>query len=119
VADAQQPLQVELQSSSPEDALLVLAGEIDLYTSAQLRTALEHAIDGGARRVIVDLSKVDFVDSTGLAVLIEAIKRLPSPGGSLHVVCPNGHIKRVFEITGLTSVLTLHATREEAIEHGP
>lgn len=118
MADARQPLQVELQSSSPEDALLVVAGEIDLYTSAQLRATLDSAISGGARRVIVDLNKVDFVDSTGLAVLIEAIKRLPSPGGSLHVVCPDGHIRHVFEITGLTTVLALHATREEAIEQG-
>jgi anti-sigma B factor antagonist len=115
VVDEQHPFRGELQSSSPEDVLVVLAGEVDLYTAPQLHEALDRAVDNGARRVTIDFTDVSFIDSSGLAVLIGAIKRLPSPGGSLHLVCPNEHMSRIFEVTGLTGVLTLHVTREEAM----
>ena len=77
------------------------------------------AIDAGAHDLLVDLSEVDFIDSTGLGVLIGATKRLQPRGGALAVVCPQEKICRVFQITGLDLVLAMHASRDEALSAAP
>jgi len=73
-------------------------------------------IDGGKKRVVVDLSKATFIDSTTLGVLVGGVKRLRPNGGALTIVCTDQNICKIFEITGLDRVFTIHATREEALE---
>ena len=94
--------------------ILDLEGEIDIYTATDFKEALLESIAGGARHVIVDASKVTFMDSSALSVLIGGRQRLHSLGGSLAVVCSD-RIERLLEITGLHHALALYATREDAL----
>ncbi len=95
-------------------AVLAVRGEVDVYTAPRLRERLIEIISRGARRVVVDLEGVDFLDSTGLGVLVGALKRLRSNDGELDLVCTQPRIRKVFEITGLTKVFSIHESVEEA-----
>lgn len=92
-----------------------VGGEIDVYTAPQLRTALNDAVADGARRIVVDMSGTEFLDSTGLGVLVGGLKRVRTLDGDLELVCSSEKILKVFRITGLTKVFTLHDSMEEAL----
>lgn len=89
-------------------------GEVDVYTAPMLRERLIELISGGARSLVVDLSRVDFLDSTGLGVLVGALKRLRTAGGALALVCPKESLLKIFRITALDQVFTLYDTVEAA-----
>ncbi len=106
---------VELQRPTDGLALVTLAGEVDLYTAPKFREVLLQGIDEGARRVVIDLSAVTFIDSTVLGVLVHGAKRLGPDGGALHLVCGPGGVRRILEIAGLAGVFAMHATLDEAL----
>lgn len=89
-------------------------GEVDVYTAPMLRERLTELIGGGARSVVVDLSQVEFLDSTGLGVLVGTQKRLRISGGTLALVCPKEPLLKVFRITALDRVFHLYETVEAA-----
>lgn len=96
-------------------AIVVKAtGEVDVFTAPQLREALASAVDGDRRQVVVDLEEVDFLDSTGLAVLVFGLKRVRERGGDLSVVCRHEQILKVLTITGLSKILAVHDSLEAA-----
>ena len=95
--------------------VVAVRGEIDLFTAPELKKTLQEAIEGGATRVVVDLSETTFLDSTALGVLIGAIKRLRSRDGALTIVNTESTIAKTFEITGLDQIFTITDTREAAI----
>ena len=93
-----------------------VAGELDLHSAPQLRAELARAIESGAPpRVVVDLGGVTFLDSTGVGVLVGALKRAREADGTLHFCNAQARVNRVFEITGLLGALPLFATREAAL----
>lgn len=94
--------------------MVTLAGEIDLYTAPRFHEVLLRGIDERASRVIVDLSAVTFLDSTGLGVLVGGAKRLGA-SGPLQIVCGPGHVRRVLEIAGLAGVFAIRSTLDEAL----
>jgi len=94
--------------------IIEVGGEIDVYTAPRLREAIVAAVDAGHTRLIVDVRKVDFLDSTGLGVLVGALKRVRADGGSLDIVCTQERILKIFQITGLDKVFGLHASVDEA-----
>jgi anti-sigma B factor antagonist len=94
--------------------VLEVTGEIDVYTAPQLRERLITLVEGGDRQVVVDLSRVDFLDSTGLGVLVGALKRLRSAEGELSLVCAQERLLKIFRITGLDRVFTLHESVDAA-----
>ncbi len=94
--------------------IIEVGGEIDVYTAPRLREAIVTAVDAGHTRLVIDVRKVDFLDSTGLGVLVGALKRVRADGGSLDIVCTQERILKIFEITGLDKVFGLHATVDEA-----
>jgi anti-sigma B factor antagonist len=103
---------------SEDIAMLVAGGDIDYEASPQLRECLADQIHAGARRLVLDLSKVTFIDSTAIGVLVGAVMRLhEESGGSLAVVCSeeNRRVLRIFEIAGVDSLIALHRSREEAL----
>jgi len=93
-----------------------LGGEIDLYTAPEFKERMIELIDGGKRRIVVDLTKATFIDSTTLGVLVGGVKRLRPAGGALALVCTDQNISKIFEITGLDRVFSIHATRGEALQ---
>jgi len=98
-----------------DDAYVIsLAGEVDLYTAPEFKQQLLEVIGQGAKNVIVDLTDTTFIDSTTLGVLVGGIKRLRTNDGQLSLVCSDRNIAKIFEITGLDRVFTIHPTRDEA-----
>ena len=89
-------------------------GEIDVYTAPKLREKLIELVSEGSYDVVVNLEGVDFLDSTGLGVLVGALKRVKAHDGSLSLVCSQDKILKIFKITGLTKVFPIHASVEEA-----
>jgi anti-sigma B factor antagonist len=107
---------VQLEEMSPEVAILVVGGEVDFEVSPQLKARLMRAIKGGSRRLILDLSDVTFIDSTAIGVLAGTVEKLDeSGGGSLSVVSNHDKVIQIFEITGLDNLVTIHASRDEAL----
>lgn len=96
-------------------AVLILQGEVDLGTAPRFRERLVELVNEGERQVVVDLGQVDFLDSTGLGVLVGGLKRLRSHDGDLRVVCTSPRILRVFEVTGLDQVFSIHESVDAAI----
>lgn len=97
--------------------VLAATGEVDVATASILRGALQAASEFGAG-VIVDLTGVTFLDSTGLGVLIGGRKAIDASDGELRVVVADTIVRRVFEITGLDEVFSIHASVAEAIAGG-
>ena len=79
------------------------------------REKLVELVSQGKHQIIVDLEGVDFLDSTGLGVLVGGLKRLRSHDGDLTLVCTHQRILKVFEITGLTKVFAIHSSVDEAV----
>jgi anti-sigma B factor antagonist len=96
-------------------AVLHITGEIDVYTAPELRQQVIHLVDNGARHIIGDLRDVDFLDSTGLGVLVGSFKRVRVHQGSLRLVTSGGRILELLEITGLSRVFVLHPSILDAI----
>jgi len=96
--------------------VIEVAGEIDVYTAPRLREALIDLVTQGRHRLIVDVERVEFLDSTGLGVLVGGLKRVRSNGGSLDVVCTHDRLLKIFRITGLTKVFGIHDSVAAAID---
>jgi anti-sigma B factor antagonist len=94
--------------------VLAVEGEVDLYTSPQLRDAVNGMIEEGHGRIVLDLTNVGFMDSSGLGVLVTALKRIRERAGSLALVCPEGSVHKVLTITGLDKVFPIHRSVAEA-----
>lgn len=103
-------------SRTPSETTCVLdiAGEVDVYTSPQLKHDLMQMAERGVKYVVVNLAKVEYLDSTGLGVLIAGLKRMREAGGNLALVGPGMRIQRIFEITGLDKIFDIYTTEEEA-----
>ncbi len=95
--------------------VVTVGGEIDIYTAPRLRELLIDLASTGSYQLIVNLDKVGFLDSTGLGVLVGALKRVRAHDGSLDLVCTRERILKVFKITGLTKVFGIYQTVDQAI----
>src|SRR4051812_17242901 len=98
--------------------VISVAGEIDVYTAPTLRERLNELVAEGEYHLVVDMAGVDFLDWTGLGVLVGGLKRTRSHGGTLQLVCDQEKILKVFRITGLTKVFPIHASLAEALSSG-
>src|SRR6266567_4015685 len=96
-------------------AVLRVTGEIDVYTAPELRQQVIHLVDDGIRHIVGDLRGVDFLDSTGLGVMVGSLKRLRVHQGSLKLVTSGGRILDLFNITGLSQVFELCPSVLDAI----
>jgi anti-sigma B factor antagonist len=100
-------------------AVLQVTGEVDVETAPALRERIRELAAKGAVHLIADLGQVDFLDSTGLGVLVGGLKRLREAGGSLALVIRTPRILRVFQITGLTKALATQRSMTDAITADP
>jgi anti-sigma B factor antagonist len=95
--------------------LLAVEGEVDIATSPRLIAALNEAVTESDFSVVVDLGSVEFMDSTGLALLVRAQRRLRRRARGFAVVCPDGPVRRIFEITDMVDTLRVSPSREIAL----
>jgi anti-sigma B factor antagonist len=94
--------------------VLSVEGEIDVATAPQLRQEAVRLANAGRTLMIIDLSAVGFLDSTGLGVIVGILKRLRTHGGDLAIVGADDHVRKVFEITRISDVLGMYPTVDEA-----
>ena len=109
-------MDLELETTTRGGAsVLTLRGEIDVYTAPRLRQAIVDLVDAGTSHIVVDMEKVDFLDSTGLGVLVDGMKRVKSREGTLGIVATQDKILKIFDITGLNRAFAIHASVDEAV----
>ena len=96
-------------------AFAAIAGEADISTAPDVKQALTGLVDGGATRLVVDLSDATFVDSTTLGVLMGAARRVRAQQGDLAIVCRDPNIRKIFEITLLDRILDIHESAAYAV----
>jgi anti-anti-sigma factor len=108
------PSPLELLSSYADGVLVIEAsGEIDMATAPELTTAIEAAV-AGTKGVVIDLTNVEFLDSSALNALVHSRRELAARGVAFHVVSPTEQVvRRVFEITQLTDELGVVASRAD------
>jgi anti-sigma B factor antagonist len=94
--------------------VLTVNGEVDLYTAPRLKERLTEITGAGRSHLAVDLQGVEFMDSTGLGVLIGALKRCKEAGGALTLVGPREPVVKVLAITGLDKVFSISGSVEDA-----
>lgn len=99
------------QMTSQGSVSCVVEGRLDVHQASQLRTGLAEARSQGATEIELDLSKVDFMDSAGLAAVVSGLKQARSAGGELYLVNPSSQVRRILELTLLDKVIP---QREEA-----
>jgi anti-sigma B factor antagonist len=99
--------------------VISVIGEIDVYTAPTLRERLNEVVATGEYQLVVDMAGVDFLDSTGLGVLVGGLKRARSHNGTLQLVCDQEKILKVFRITGLTKVFPIYPSLEQALAERP
>lgn len=102
-----------------DDAVIVaVSGELDVATAPELRLVLDDvhgAASAGSRMLIVDLSAVEFLDSTALGVLVSTLRRTDEAGGVFRVVVTHPHVLKVFRVTNLDHLMSVYATVDEAL----
>jgi anti-sigma B factor antagonist len=94
---------------------LAVEGEIDIATSPRLIASLSEAMTETERSLVVDLSAVDYMDSTGLALLLNAHRRVLRRGFRFAIVCPRDALLRVFKLTDMVETLRVCPDRESAV----
>lgn len=108
-------MELRVDASEHGDVTVVtLAGDIDLHTAPQLREVLDKLCIDGRRIVVVDLSAVDFLDSSALGTLVAARHSFAHEGGELRVACPQPHAQKIFRITRLAEVVPVFETVQQA-----
>lgn len=108
------PFKVESDSTNGLHTVSV-AGELDQGTAPELREALAEALGDPTMPVLVDLSECNFIDSTGLSLLVEAKRRLSEERRRFGVCCPDADVRRLLELTGIDRAVGLFDSRDEAV----
>ena len=114
VAVAVEPFSISTQHVDSR-VVISVTGEVDAHTADQVRAAIDSGMSPGAR-LVVDLSGVSFLDSTGLGVFVTALKLLREQDGSLDLVVTSPRVIKVFELTGLDVLIPIHEDRSAALE---
>jgi anti-sigma B factor antagonist len=110
-----QPLTVERTAVGGTD-LLVAEGEIDIGSAPRLISALSDVVLSNAQALVIDLTEVSFMDSTGLALMLNAQRRVTRRGHEFAIACPEGPVRRVFEVTDMLDTLCVRTDRHAALE---
>ncbi|HEX5927525.1 MAG TPA: STAS domain-containing protein [Baekduia sp.] len=95
--------------------IVAVEGEIHVSTAPQFSAMLSATVDGGRTSLVLDLTDVMFIDSTGLSVLLSALRQVTHAGGQMAVVCSNPTVLRLFEITRLDTTFDIHTELEPAL----
>jgi anti-sigma B factor antagonist len=95
--------------------ILVLSGKLDATTAKTFEDRILGVINSGTLRLLVDLAQLDYVSSSGLRVFILAAKRLQTLDGKIVLCSMKDHVRQVFDLAGFSSMLSIYASRDEAI----
>ena len=111
------PFEVKVGELEQGIRAISVRGELDLSTAPELEGPLEETLESGEGSVLIDLSQCEFIDSTGIALIVRAWQRLNSgENGRVLVLCShNAQVRRVLEITGIELSIPVHESRDEAL----
>lgn len=109
-------IKVSTRPVNDKTSIIEVQGEIDVYTASWVKDAVNEAMEKGHYFIIINLEKVRYIDSTGLGVLIGALKRAKEHKGGISLICTNPQIKKIFSITGLAKIFSIYKTEEESIK---
>ncbi len=91
-----------------------IAGNLDTQTSTVAQEQLTQLIDNGATKILVDFEDLNYISSSGLRMLLVAVKRLEGTGGQLRICNPNKMVQEVFEVSGFSDILSVYTSEAEA-----
>ncbi len=100
----------------PDATVVSISGSVDIYSSPELRGELKVALDGKVRKLVIDMDGVSFVDSSGLATLIEALQKVQAYSGKLLLCNLSAKVLGVFQLANLDRIFQIRETREAALE---
>ena len=95
--------------------IVAVGGEIDVYTAPKLRDKITELVADGVYDIVIDMEEVEFLDSTGLGVLVGGLKKVRAHDGSLQLVCTQDRLLKIFRITGLAKVFVIHDSADAAL----
>ena len=98
--------------------VLQLAGKLNMVTAPDLRQEVGAAVASGKTRLVIDLSSVDFMDSSGLGALVNGLKTARQAGGDLRIAAPNEQVQLVLRLTNMERLLTAYDNVESAFVDG-
>ena len=96
-------------------AIITVSGELDLALCIKVAPELNAALRSSVRAIVIDLEAVSLVDSSGIALLLNAFRRLDHAGRQLAIACPMGSQRRAFELTALDRQLPMYESRADAL----
>jgi anti-sigma B factor antagonist len=109
-----QEIDLNISSTKTGEFMVInLEGEVDVYSAGMLREEIINQVDNGEYNIVVNLSKVAFLDSTGLGVLVGGLKRVKPHDGQLGIICQQEKILRIFRITGMDKIFPIYSGVEE------
>ncbi len=95
--------------------IIEVGGEVDVYTAPKLRDRISELVADGNYNILIDMENVEFLDSTGLGVLVGGLKKLRAHDGSMQLICTQERLLKIFRITQLAKVFAIHASQADAL----
>lgn len=108
-------IKIDAKQLGEKAQAIEVQGEIDVYTSPKVKEIITELIEKGNYNLVINLEGVRYIDSTGLGVLIGALKKVREKEGSINLVCNNPQIKKIFNITGLVKIFGIYKSEEDAL----
>ena len=93
-----------------------LHGDVDAVTAPELHEKVVDLVSEGVRQLVLNLENTNYVDAAGVDVIVRALKLLSAHGGSLSLVCPHEHLRKIFDVSALTDALDIHPSLQQALE---
>jgi anti-sigma B factor antagonist len=109
-------LEIDVSSAEGDVPVVVLRGELDFDKAPTFGRVLEELLTEGEREVVVDLSELTFIDSSGISVLVGAARAAAAEQGTLVVAAPRPHVQRVFDIVNLSTLVDVEPSLESALQ---
>lgn len=112
---AQNPLSVEVSLPAQDVAVITAEGYLDVDTATELQHHLANQLHHGRRHFLLDLSKVPFMDSSGMSIILRAYQEVRDLPGSVHIISPTPAVQRILDLTGVSITVPVSESVEEAL----
>ncbi|WP_269856114.1 STAS domain-containing protein [Streptomyces sp. RPT161] len=109
------PLSIDVAVRQPDVAVVSVGGDLDVDTATELHYQLANQIAHGRRNLVLDLSAVPFMDSSGLNIILRTLQEARRIGGSVQVAAPTSAVRRILELTGVGLATPIRETVDEAM----
>ncbi len=111
---------IEFETATADGGTTVISprGRLDMVAAPELRSLVVDTVDGGSKRVVVDLGETQFIDSSGLGALIAGLKATRQAGGDLRIARPTDQVQMILELTKMNTVLRPYPSVEAALDAG-